>query len=72
MYFFTILIRVIMSWVNPNPNNPIYIVLAQLTEPLLRPVRRIIPIMGGFDLSPLVVLILLQVISILFGSTTGI
>ena len=72
MYFFTILIRAIMSWVNPSPHNPIYVVLIQLTEPLLRPIRRVIPIIGGFDLSPLVVLILLQLISILFGGLLGV
>lgn len=72
MYFFTILIRALMSWFNHNPYHPMTIVLTQLTEPVLRPIRRIIPTMGGIDWSPLIALILIEVISILFGGVIGI
>ena len=43
-------------------------VLAQLVEPLLRPIRRVLPQMGGVDLSPLVLLLILQVATIVLGS----
>ena len=66
MYFFAIIIRSIMSWVNPAPHNPIYMILGQLTEPVLRPIRRVIPMIHGFDLSPIVALLALHLISILF------
>lgn len=64
VYFFAILIRAIISWVNPNPYSPINDILIKLTEPLLGPVRKVIPVISGFDLSPIVVLILIQIIHI--------
>jgi len=71
LFFWAILIRAVISWVSPHPHNPLVILLTQLTEPLLRPARRILPTISGFDLSPLVVLIILQLIAILFGRFTG-
>ncbi len=53
------LARVLMSWFNPNPNNPIVDGIYRLTEPILSPIRRMLPPMGGFDLSPLVVFFVL-------------
>jgi YggT family protein len=51
-------IGLIISWVSPDPNNPIVRFLYRATEPVLRPVRRIIPIGGiGIDFSPLIVII---------------
>lgn len=60
LVFWLVLIRVIMSWVNPGVNNPFTMVIYQVTEPIMAPVRRIIPPMGGLDLSPLVLIIGLQ------------
>lgn len=60
MYLFAILIYALMSFVNPGTYNPLTSVLASISEPLLRPVRRIIPPIAGLDLSPLFVLIALQ------------
>ena len=60
-----VIIQVILSWVSPDPYNPIVAVLYQLTEPILRPARNIIPPISGIDLSPLVVLIVLQLTRIL-------
>ena len=57
LLFWMILIRSLMSWINPGMNNPIMAVIYQLTEPLMAPVRRIIPPMGGLDLSPLLLLL---------------
>ncbi len=68
LYFFIVLIRVIMSWISPGVYNPITSLLASLSEPLLRPVRRIIPPIAGLDLSPLVVIILLQAALLSLGS----
>lgn len=50
----------ILSWISPH--SPIYGVIARLCQPVLRPVQRVIPLVGGVDLSPLVVLIALQVL----------
>lgn len=60
MYFFMILIIVIISWVNPYSFNPALSVLRSLTEPLLAPVRRVVPPIAGIDISPMLVMIALQ------------
>ncbi len=59
LYEYVMLARVLMSWFNPNPNNPIVDGIYRLTEPILSPIRRMLPPMGGFDLSPLVVFFVL-------------
>ncbi len=65
IFLFAILIQVILSWVAPYSNNPLSNILYYLTEPLLRPVRGKIPPLQGMDLSPLVVIIALQLAEIL-------
>ena len=57
-----IFIRVILSWFSPRPNTLTF-VLDKVTEPILAPLRRIIPRTGMFDFTPLVAIILLQLIS---------
>ena len=52
-----IIIRALISWVNPDPYNQIVQFLYRVTEPILMPIRRILPAMGGFDLSPIVALV---------------
>lgn len=52
-----IIIRALISWVNPDPYNSIVQFLYRVTEPILTPIRRILPAMGGFDLSPIVALV---------------
>jgi YggT family protein len=59
------LILVILSWVNPDGHNPIIGVLHSLAEPLLAPVRRAVPMISGFDLSPLIVAIALRMLALL-------
>lgn len=65
LYFFTILVQALLSWLSPNQYSPATAVLWTINEPLLRPVRQRMPSIGGIDLSPLVLLIGLQVISML-------
>lgn len=60
IFFYAILLMAIMSWVNPH--TPLYGVLNQLTSPILRPLRNLLPPIQGFDLSALVALILLQLL----------
>jgi YggT family protein len=62
LYSFVILVSVVLSWVQLPPNNPIVRVTNTLTEPLLAPIRRLLPNMGGFDLSPLVLLLALRLL----------
>jgi len=65
--FWTILARVILSWVSPDPYNPLVRVIVQITEPVMAPARKLLPPMGGFDLSPIIVLLAIQFLQILFG-----
>lgn len=60
IFFFSILVSALLSWFAPGGYNPAIALLYSLTEPLLRGVRRVLPPMGGVDLSPLVALIVLQ------------
>ena len=57
-----IIARVILSWFSPRPTNRLAIILYQVTEPLLAPLRRIIPRAGMLDFTPLVAIILLQLV----------
>lgn len=54
---FSIFVQVILSWLNPDPHNPVTGILNSLTAPVLRPARKLIPATGGLDLSPIVALI---------------
>lgn len=65
VFFWAILIRVILSWVNPGLRHPASDIVHSLTEPVLEPARRALPAMGGFDLSPILVLIGLQLVNLL-------
>jgi YggT family protein len=57
-YFWIIIARAVLSWVNPDPFNPIVRFLYRVTEPVLRPIRRRLPTMQmGLDLSPMLVLL---------------
>jgi YggT family protein len=59
-----VFIRILLSWFNVDPSNPMIQALHSITEPILDPIRRILPRIGMFDLSPIVALILLRVVSI--------
>lgn len=60
VFVFAIIIQIIISWVNPGAYNPVSSLLHSLTEPLLRPARRLMPPISGLDLSPIPVLVGLQ------------
>lgn len=58
--YWLILIRALISWVNPDPDNPIVRILHQVTEPILEPLRRLLPAWRiGVDLSPILAFLLL-------------
>lgn len=71
IYLWGVIIQVALSWFNPDPYHPAARVLAQLTEPVLRPVRRIIPSISGVDLSPMLVVVALIFISLLLQDFLG-
>ncbi|UCZ56833.1 YggT family protein [Desulfurispirillum indicum] len=69
IYTWILIARVFMSWINPDPYNPVVQFIYRITEPVLEPFRRIIPPLGGVDLSPIVVFILIRFLeNLILGS----
>lgn len=65
LFFFVILLKIILSWVAPQNYNPMTVLLHTMAEPVLRPFRRIIPPIGGFDISPIFAIIMLKAAEII-------
>jgi YggT family protein len=55
-----IIARAVLSWVSPDPYNPVVRIITQLSEPMLYPIRRRVPYLGGIDLSPMLVILVLM------------
>ena len=63
LYTYVILAAAVISWVNPDPYNPIAQILRRATEPVLRPIRNVLArFQTGFDFSPLVAILIIQFI----------
>jgi YggT family protein len=65
VFFFALIISVILSWVAQGTHNPAALLVNQICEPLLMPIRRFLPSLGGLDLSPIVAFLLLNLIDML-------
>lgn len=65
IFLYSILIMVVISWINPTGHNPAMSLLYSLTEPVMRPARRLIQPIGGIDLSPMLVMIGLVLLKML-------
>ena len=59
---YAIIIRALLSWFRPNPNNSLVRLLVKITNPILRPLGRIIPPIAGLDITPIVAIILIQLV----------
>lgn len=70
LLFWILILRAILSWISQG-RSPVEYVFHQLTEPMLAPIRRVIPVMGGLDLSVLVLFIVLQFANFLVGDITS-
>jgi YggT family protein len=69
IYSLVVLASIILSWVRLPPDNPFQRIITNLTEPLVAPIRRMLPDMGGFDFSAMLLLIALRLVrDFLFGS----
>lgn len=60
LFMWLIIIRALISWVNPDPWNPIVQFLTRATDPILFMIRRRIGILGGFDVSPIVAILIIM------------
>ncbi len=71
LYSWVVIAAALITWVSPDPRNPIVMFLRQLTEPVLAPIRRLLPPWktGGLDFSPLIVIIAIQFVErVVFAS----
>lgn len=66
LYTIVVLVAVIVSWVRLPPSNPVVRYSQLLTEPLLAPIRKLVPPTAGLDFSPLILLILLRIVRGMF------
>lgn len=62
IYFFAMIVMIILSWVAPNASHPGALLVMQLVEPIMAPVRKVIPPLGMIDLSPIVVFIAINLV----------
>jgi YggT family protein len=71
IYLFSILVQIIISWVSPGTYNPASALIHHITEPVMRPARKIVPPFSGLDLSPILIFmvinILIMFVPVLFG-----
>jgi YggT family protein len=67
IYFWSVIAVVVVSWIAPGSQHPAIQLIAQITEPVMRPVRNVMPSMGGLDLSPIVVFLILNIISVMIN-----
>lgn len=66
-YSAVVLIAVVLSWVSVPEEHPLVRLIRRATEPALAPIRRVLPTAGGFDFSPIVLLLLLQLLKRALG-----
>ncbi len=59
LYEIVLIVRIVLTWIPHNPHHPAATILYKITEPVLEPVRRVIPSIGGIDISPIIVFIVL-------------
>jgi YggT family protein len=69
IYFWIIVARAVVSWVNPDPYNSIVVFLYRVTEPILAPIRRRLPMGMGIDFSPMVVILVIIFLQVFLVKT---
>jgi len=62
IYTWIVIARVVISWLNVDPQNPIVKFLSEVTDPVLNKIREVVPTIGGMDLSPLVLIVALAIL----------
>ena len=69
LYIWVVIIAALITWVQPNPYNPIVRFLWNVTEPVYRYIRRFIPtVIGGFDIAPIILILVLEFLQILINN----
>lgn len=65
IFFYTVITLTILSWISPLAHGPLVEILVRISEPLIKPIRKILPSISGLDFSPLILIISLKLLSIL-------
>ncbi len=65
IYLFSFIILVVVSWIAPHTHNPVISLLSSITEPVLRPIRNVLPPMGGLDFSIMIAILLIYILKII-------
>ncbi len=60
LYMYVVIARAVLSWVSPDPNNPIVQFINKITEPVLYRLRKMLPDLGGIDISPIIVIFIIM------------
>lgn len=71
IYFICMIAMIILSWVAPQTRHPAAMLAMQLVQPLCAPIQRLLPAMGGIDISPIFVFLFLQIVRMLIGNATA-
>lgn len=69
LYFWGLLISIIASWLAPQSYNPALMLLRQILEPVMAPIRKVLPDMGGLDISPIILFLVINVFEIMLIAT---
>lgn len=72
IFVWLIIIRALLSWVSPDPRNPVVQLIAALTEPVMEPFRKIIPPLGAIDISPMILIFVVYFIKTIMVRLVGI
>ena len=68
---YAVILRAVISWIRPNQQNPLVLLLKRVTDPILGPLERLIPPIGGMDFTPVIAIILIQVVQGLIPRLLG-
>lgn len=71
IYFWSLIIMIVASWIAPGSGHPALLLVNQIVEPLMKPFRKILPSMGGLDLSPILAFMVLQVLELVVSRLVG-
>lgn len=71
LYFFALLIMIIASWIAPGSPNPALALINQICEPVMAPFRKILPPLGGLDLSPILLFMVLQILAVVLNGLSS-
>jgi len=71
IYFWALLVSIVSSFIAPFSEHPALVLVRQLTEPIMAPIRRFLPSLGGLDQSPIIVILAIQILKILLVAPMG-